>query len=69
MERALQMGTDEAAIARGRAVAELGNWEARLEAMSKVIETKLPAILRRGGRQPEAELVLYDSRRLATDSE
>jgi glycosyltransferase involved in cell wall biosynthesis len=43
IERALQLGTDRAAIARGRAVAELGNWESRLEAMSQLIETKLPA--------------------------
>jgi len=41
IERALHLGTDPAAIARGRAVAELGNWESRLEAMSKVIEAKL----------------------------
>lgn len=41
IERALQLGTDEAAIARGRAVAELGNWEARLEAMSEFIEGKI----------------------------
>jgi glycosyltransferase involved in cell wall biosynthesis len=43
IERALQSGTDEAAIARGRAVAELGNWDSRLEAMSQFIEEKLPA--------------------------
>lgn len=42
IERALQLGTDEAAIARGRAVAELGNWDFRLEAMSQFIEAKLP---------------------------
>jgi glycosyltransferase involved in cell wall biosynthesis len=42
IERALQSGTDEAAIARGRAVAELGNWDSRLEAMSQFIEAKLP---------------------------
>jgi glycosyltransferase involved in cell wall biosynthesis len=41
--RALQLGTHEAAIARGRAVAELGNWDSRLEAMIRLIETKLPA--------------------------
>jgi len=41
IERALQSGTDEAAIARGRAVAELGNWDSRLEAMSQFIEAKL----------------------------
>jgi glycosyltransferase involved in cell wall biosynthesis len=41
IERALQSGTDEAAIARGRAVAELGNWDSRLEAMSQFIEEKL----------------------------
>ncbi len=40
IERALQSGTDEAAIARGRAVAELGNWDSRLEAMSQFIEAK-----------------------------
>ncbi|MGZ8847716.1 MAG: glycosyltransferase, partial [Pyrinomonadaceae bacterium] len=43
IERALQLGTDEATIARGRAVAELGNWDSRLEAMIQVIETKLTA--------------------------
>jgi glycosyltransferase involved in cell wall biosynthesis len=41
IERALQSETDEAAIARGRAVAELGNWDSRLEAMSQFIEAKL----------------------------
>lgn len=43
IERALQVGTDEAAIARSRAIAELGDWDSRLEAMTKLIETKLPA--------------------------
>jgi glycosyltransferase involved in cell wall biosynthesis len=42
IERALQSGNDEDAIARGRAVAELGNWDSRLEAMSQFIEAKLP---------------------------
>jgi glycosyltransferase involved in cell wall biosynthesis len=43
IERALELGTDEAAIARGRKVAELGNWDFRLEAMSQFVETKLSA--------------------------
>ena len=43
IERALQSGTDEAAIARGRAVAELGNWDLRLEAMSQFIEQLQPS--------------------------
>jgi len=50
IERALQLGTDEAAIARGRAVAELGNWDSRLEAMTQLIETKLSAHANAGVR-------------------
>jgi glycosyltransferase involved in cell wall biosynthesis len=43
IERALELGTDEAAIARGRRVAELGNWDFRLEAMSQFVEARLSA--------------------------
>ena len=50
IERALQLGTDEAAIARSRAIAELGDWDSRLEAMTKLIETKLQPILAPGLR-------------------
>ncbi len=41
IERALRMPTDETTIARRRAVAELGDWDSRLEAMSQLIEIKL----------------------------
>jgi glycosyltransferase involved in cell wall biosynthesis len=41
IERALRMPTDETAIARRRAVAELGDWGSRSEAMSQLIEIKL----------------------------
>jgi glycosyltransferase involved in cell wall biosynthesis len=43
IEAALRLPTDEATIARRRAVAELGNWDSRLEAMSQVIEKELRA--------------------------
>ena len=43
IEVALTLPNDEATIARRRAVAELGNWDSRLEAMSQVIETELRA--------------------------
>jgi len=41
IEAALRLPADEETIARRRAVAELGNWDSRLEAMSQVIETEL----------------------------
>jgi len=43
IERALLSRADEATVSRRRAVAMLGNWATRLEAMSKLIEVELQA--------------------------
>jgi|SRR6185436_6691965 len=66
IERVLESPTDEATVARRRAVAMQASWETRLQAMSKLIESELDAREKQRGKN-KAKVLFQNDRHIQSD--